>query len=175
MIKAGFQSEKNFKIIFLGETGAGKSSIIEKICSEKVTCLDDCNVEFGTKDLILNDFSVTLQFYNVIDSDKMTILRLKGKTEPFYKDTALLVIVLDLSQKSYVETLSRWFFEIEKYNRLFKRNFKVLCLGTKSDLKNKDFWMHSELLGSTITIYSTKFRQDIRYYEVSSSDCTSCN
>ncbi len=175
MRQTEFNSLKNFKVILLGETGAGKSSIISHLISDTPICLYDCNVEFGTKNIPIKDFSVSIEFFNMIDSSKVNMVRAKGLTNPFFKDTSLVIIVFDLSKPPYVDTVSRWFFEIEKHHRLFAGNFKILCLGTKADLKHENnFFFQSELLGAEINSFSKKFNQHIHYYEVSSSDCNSC-
>ena len=166
-----------FKVILLGETGAGKTSLIEKICSEEsINCMYDCNVEFGSRDIPIQDQSVSIQFYNMIDSQKTNIFRHKNIITPFFKDSSLIIIVFDLSQPSYVETISRWMFEVEKHRNLFNEQFKILCLGTKADKKpNHYFLINSEPLGAEIALLSKKYNQNILYYEVTSKDCNSCN
>ena len=169
-------SPNTFKIILLGETGVGKSSIIERVCSkESVKCLYDCNVELGTKNMLTEDLSVTLQFFNMIDSKNFDVFRLKGLTKKFFSDTSLVIIVFDLTHPAYIETISRWIFEVEKHHSLFQKHFRILCLGTKADLKPKKvFMMNAEPLGMELALLSKKFKQSILYYEVSSKDCDSC-
>lgn len=167
---------QRFKIVFLGDTGVGKSSIIERICSkENISCFEDCNIEVGVKSLPINNLNITLQFFNMIDSTKSHVFRQKRVTGPFFKDTTLVILVIDLTQPSYIETISRWMFEVERNHSLFTKDYKILCLGTKADRKKKNsFLLNSETLSSQMALYSRKFKQNIFYYEVSSKDCNSC-
>jgi len=168
-------SQQRFKIVLLGDTGIGKSSIIERICSkENISCFEDCNVEVGVKNLSIDNLNVTLQFYNMIDSKKSQIFRQKRITGSFFKDTTLIILVIDLSKQSY-ETISRWMFEVEQNHHFFSKKYKILFLGTKGDRRRKDAFLNNlEQLGSQIAVYSNKFKQNILYYEVSSKDCNSC-
>ncbi len=169
--------QKNYKVILLGDTGVGKSSIIEKICSkESIVCHNDCNIEVGSKSISLTNLALKIQFFNMIESEKTDIFRLKRLTFPFYRDTALVILVIDLSQSTYIDTISRWIFEVEQNHNLFSKNFNILCLGTKGDRRRKDIFLNTlEPLGAQIASYSKKFKQNILYYEVSSKDCNSCS
>lgn len=176
-IKNSLESDfQKFKIVLLGDTGIGKSSIIERICSkENISCFEDCNVEVGVKNLPVGNLNVTLQFFNMIDSSKSQIFRQKRVTGSFFKDTTLVILVIDLTQPSYIDTISRWMFEVERNHSLFTKDYRILCLGTKADRKKKNsFLLNSESLSSQMALYSRKFKQNIFYYEVSSKDCNSC-
>jgi GTPase SAR1 family protein len=168
---------KNFKVLLLGETGAGKTSLINKIClPEHVTCLYDCNVEFGYKNEPLNDTEASIQFLTMIESNAEGVLRLKHHIRSFFRDTNIVIIVIDLSHPSFLENFSKWIFEIEKYYKMFQKNFKILCLGTKADVKPKQYFLnYSENLGLEISKLSNKVKQNVFFYEVSSKDDDSCN
>lgn len=168
---------KSFKVVLLGETGAGKTSIIEKLClKEHISCHFDCNVEIGLKELEINNKMIPIQFFNMIDNPRKNIEQYKQIVRPFFKNTSIVIIVLDLTQPDYFSSISEWIAEVETYHHLFYSNFKILCLGTKADKKPKQFFKHqSYVLSSQIASISKQFSQNIFYFEVSSQDCESCN
>ena len=169
-------SNKNFKVVFLGDKGTGKSSIIERICSkEHVSCHLECNVEIGSKELEINGALHNIEFFNMIDNPGNDISTYKRISTPFFKDTSLVIIVIDLSQPDYFSSISKWIFDVENHHHLFEQGYKILCLGTKADKKHKQYFLHqSETLGLQISSISEKFKQNILYYEVTSKDCNSC-
>ena len=180
MVQEYFDETEAFKIVLLGEDGIGKSSIIEKICSkEHITSLENYNIEYGTRIITtpnIQNFRIKINFYNLIDSDKTNIFKYQDIKNFFYKNATLIIIVFDLTATNYVETITKWISEIEKHRRILDHGFKILCMGTKADLRPSDFrTRYSELLGIEIANLSKKFKQDIYYYEVSAQDCNSCN
>ena len=169
-------SNKRFKVVLLGDDGAGKSSIIERICSkEHISCHFECNVETGSKELEINGSLHNIEFFNMIENPRNNIATYKRISNTFFKDTSLVIIVIDLSQPDYISSISKWIFDVEHHHHLFEHDYKILCLGTKADKKLKQYFLHqSETLGLQISSISEKFRQNIFYYEVTSKDCNSC-
>ena len=179
MVQDYFNQNEPFKVVLLGESGIGKSSIIEKICSrDHITSLESYNIEYGSKIISTNNpgnIHLNVHFYNLIDSEKTNIFKYQDIKNFFYKDASLIIIVFDLTKINYVETITRWIAEVEKHRKILNKGFKILCLGTKADLRPKDFkTQYSELLGIEIADLSKKFNQQIFYYEVSAQDCNSC-
>lgn len=177
MDKIQLEDSQVFKVIFLGETGIGKSSIIEKFCShEHIQTFQTHNIEFGKRNLLFKDSELYIHFLNLIDSKKINIFKLQDIRRFFYKNVNLAIIMFDLTVPNYVETINRWTFELEREKEFFHKQFRILCLGTKADLKPKEFSdTYSETLGLKMTELSNKFNQEIFYFEVSSQDCNSCS
>ena len=120
-----------FKIILLGESGVGKTSLINKYVFNKFESspiiTDPDNSDKSMKTIDIDDKnSVELSIYDTTNEKKM------GKiTKNYYKDAHGAIIVFDFGSKESLNKIKHWQKEI---NNNAPKDIVICILGNKSDL-----------------------------------------
>jgi small GTP-binding protein len=119
------------KTIFIGESGVGKTSIINRFINNKF----DNNVEitlgaqFSSKTLEFPKLNISLQFdiWDTAGQEKY-----RSVTKFFYRDSKIVILVYDITRESsFNEIKNFWLNQI----KIFAENNVIICIcGTKSDL-----------------------------------------
>ena len=126
------EPEKELKVILLGESGVGKTNII--------------NVSTGgrfNEDEITTSFSTFSKVYFDIDNYKYQVNlwdtigqeRLKQLTKLFYKNTKIVIFVYDITVKNTFEGLNYW---IEDFRNQVGDDIIKGIIANKSDLFLKE-------------------------------------
>ena len=122
-----------FKIILIGSSGVGKSSLIQRYTQKTFEDVYDCTigVDFFTKTIDVNGKTVKLQIWDTAGTEKY-----RSITSSYYRGSHCALIVFDLTSKDSFESLPTW---IENYykncNQEFDKN--VIMIGNKNDLSEK--------------------------------------
>ena len=122
-----------FKIILIGSSGVGKSSLIQRYTQKTFEDVYDCTigVDFFTKTIDVNGKTVKLQIWDTAGTEKY-----RSITSSYYRGSHCALIVFDLTSKESFESLPTW---IENYykncNQEFDKN--VIMIGNKNDLSEK--------------------------------------
>ena len=122
-----------FKIILIGSSGVGKSSLIQRYTQKTFEDVYDCTigVDFFTKTIDVNGKTVKLQIWDTAGTEKY-----RSITSSYYRGSHCALIVFDLTSKDSFESLPTW---IENYykncNQEFDKN--VILVGNKIDLSEK--------------------------------------
>ena len=125
------KSDYLFKIILLGDTAVGKSSIVARYTHNtfdeelKATI----GVEFGAKTIVLEDKIIKAQIWDTAGQEKFGAL-----TRYYYQGVSGSLMVYDITNKESFEHIREW-------NSVLMQNtenttIKIL-IGNKSDLKAK--------------------------------------
>ena len=120
----------NFKVIIIGDSGVGKSSILKR--AVKNTFDDNYQATVGFEFLlmhfIVNDFKIKLQIWDTCGQEMYRSL-----VQGFYRNTSLAVLVYDISRKETYEGLDIWIKDIR--SRLDPQ-VPIFIAGNKYDLEN---------------------------------------
>ena len=121
----------NFKIIIIGNSGIGKSSITNR----------------GTKNIFYNDFSSTIGFenysFNIKLEEKIIHLHIwdtcgqekfRSLIQNFYRKASLAFIVYSVTDRESFEQLDTWIREVK--NNTDNVDIKIFLIGNKIDLEN---------------------------------------
>ena len=128
-------SGKDFKVVFMGAAGVGKTSLIHRYCMGKFSdnTLATVGVSFFSKRVQLEKSEITLMIWDTAGEE-----RFRSVAPSLLRGTDGLVIVYDLTRPS---TLT----EIDFYFRMFLDMVKVqhdkppvLLLGNKHDLVDEE-------------------------------------
>ena len=157
------ESEKKydyiFKLILIGSSGVGKSSIlkryIQKIFEEEYTCT--IGVDFFMKSLNISNKSIKLQLWDTAGTEKF-----KSITTGYYRGANAAFVVFDLTYKSSFESVSEWIQNYYKYSNPDSEKY-VILIGNKSDLKEKREISEEE-------IYDFAKNNKIKYFETSAKN-----
>jgi len=144
-----------FNILFLGNIGVGKTSIIKRYINNdyyNITC-STIGVDFFIKTIEKDNKIYKMHIWDAAGNEKFTPLLYS-----YYKESALAVLVYDMTDtESFIE-IENW---INKYYTINNINKSILIVGNKSDLIRKKH-VSSEIGEQLAAKYNTK------YIEVSS-------
>lgn len=121
---------KNLKLLFLGESGVGKTSLIFKLISGEVP--EEWRLLAGFSEI--PHYDITLHSVNyqlwIYDSWKLDEL---DRRAILYADTDVFVLCFDISNRYSFESLSTRFIpEL----RVLMPNIPILLVGNKADLRS---------------------------------------
>ena len=121
-----------FKIITIGDSGVGKTSIIRKYLYNifEQQTLNTIGLNFSFKEIILkNKTKVKLKILDTAGQEKYNSL-----TKTYYKNADGVLFVFDISSKKSFESLQNW-MELFKENHNGNKNIPVYLIGNKCDLE----------------------------------------
>lgn len=148
-----------FKIILIGSSGVGKSSIlqryIQKSFNESYSCT--IGVDFFMKSIEIGEDTVKLQLWDTAGTEKYRSL-----TTSYYRGAHAAYVVFDLTNRETFDVLPQW---IENYYKFSNADLEknIILIGNKSDLAEKRV-INKEEIDNFIKI------NGIVYYETSAKN-----
>ena len=135
------------KVILLGESGSGKTSLINAAIGNKFDennkNTTTMNCSFVKLSKIINDREYTINLWDTIGQEKFRSL-----TKVFYKNSDIVIFVFDITSKESFDDLNYWFNTVE--DELGNKAIKGLA-ANKIDLYDKQ-----EVDDDTIKNYANK-------------------
>lgn len=123
------------KIIILGDSGVGKTSLINQYVNRKFTLSYRRTVgaDFATKDVFVDDKVVTLQIWDTVGQERFQSIGV-----PFYRGADCVILVYDVTSLESLESLKLWKDEFVIQGAPSDlENFPFIVLGNKIDLEKK--------------------------------------
>ena len=119
--------ELKFKILLLGDSGVGKTSMILKYVDNffPQTHIATIGVEFKTKIITKGKYKITLNIWDTAGQE-----RFKSITRSFFSGSTGIIFVYDITRRETFSGVRKWIKDAEGYGK-FDR---VLC-GNKVDLE----------------------------------------
>ena len=147
-------SQQSFKIIIVGNTAAGKSCILLRLWGEEFPSEHEATigVAFVTQEIDLGDKKIIL---NIWDTAGQEIFR--SITRSYYRETACVLAVYDLTDMHSFEKISDWVNEVRE---VAPPSVAVVLVANKKDITGNR--MISEEIGR-----STAESLDALFFEVS--------
>ncbi len=148
-----------FKIILIGSSSVGKSSIlrryIQKVFNDVYSCT--LGVDFFMKTIDVGEKSIKLQLWDTAGTEKF-----RSITTGYYRGANAAFVVFDLTSKPTFDCLSEWIENYYKYSNPYSEK-NVVLIGNKSDLIEKREVKEEEI---------DSFAKDnnIKYFETSAKD-----
>lgn len=121
---------KEFKIILIGSTSVGKTSIFNKFITGEfpLNIKSTINIECKTKFLKIDNNL----FVKLIIWDTCGVEIFRAVTKQYYKGAQAVILVFDLTdQKSFNDLNSTWLKDVKNYA---DKNVQILIVGNKLDL-----------------------------------------
>ena len=120
-----------FKLILIGDSSVGKSSILSRFADNKFTesNISTIGVDFSVKTLEIENKIVKLQIW-----DTSGQCRFKSITQSYYRGAHGVVLVYDVSKPDSFQSLVQWLDNIEKH---CVTKVNILIVGNKVDLGRK--------------------------------------
>ena len=125
--------KKKIKIILVGDSGVGKTTIIKQYISKMFckTTLSTIGSEYNIKEIEINNEKIILQIW-----DTPGQVRLRTMTKNFIQNSDIAIIVCDITNKESFDNLNEWFNTFN--NTIDINNIIIGIAANKSDLFEKE-------------------------------------
>ena len=120
----------NYKLLLLGDTNVGKTSIFERFIKGTFTEIKGASIgiDFETKPFKYKNTNYTIDLYDTAGQE-----RFRSITKVYYKNGEGYFIVFDLTNENSLNSIQYWIDSIKEYSE----ESKFIILGNKDDLKDK--------------------------------------
>ena len=126
-------SEKPIKVILLGETGTGKTSLIN--VSIGINFKEKLDLTFSNS-YVIKKININNQIYNLEIWDTIGQERYKHLTKLFFKGSKIVILVYDKSKKESFNKIDFWFNEVKTV--LNTDEIILAIVANKDDLEIND-------------------------------------
>ncbi|KAH7128846.1 GTP-binding protein ypt3 [Dactylonectria macrodidyma] len=119
-----------FKLIFLGDSGVGKSNLLSQSTTNTFNpdSKSTIGVDFATRSVIINSKTIKAQVWDTAGQERYRALKTaycRGATGAFF--------VYDISRRGSFESIERWLKELQDYG---EPDAIRMLVGNKTDLKH---------------------------------------
>ncbi|XP_055695035.1 ras-related protein Rab-18-B [Lutzomyia longipalpis] len=122
-----------FKILIIGESGVGKSSLLLRFVEDNFDADQSITigVDFKTKIVNIDGVNVKLAIWDTAGQERFRTL-----TPSYYRDAQGAILVYDVTKKNTFQKLELWLNELEIYGT--RPNMAKMVVGNKIDQPNRD-------------------------------------
>ncbi len=121
----------NFKLIIIGDTGVGKSSVLKR--AVKNIFDENYQATIGFEFLLMhfkvNDLKLKLQIWDTCGQEMYRSL-----VQGFYHNSSLALLVYEINNKKSFENLEFWLKDLRQNT---EKDLPVFIIGNKNDLERK--------------------------------------
>ena len=123
-------NQNQIKIVLLGETNVGKTTIFQRFCDNKVdkSCISTIGVEFKIKTYKYKGKVYSLQIFDTAGQE-----RFRSVGEAYFRIGDGFFIIFDLTNIDSLKAVNEW---IDKVNQTIE-NPKFIIVGNKDDIKEQ--------------------------------------
>ena len=117
------------KIIFVGDSGVGKTTMIKNLNEEPYKDLNESSIgiDFYSKKIKYKGTEIRLQIWDTAGQEKY-----RGLIPSYIRNAALIFLIYDISSKESFDNLTQWIEFINSYEKT-----KIVLCGNKIDLENE--------------------------------------
>ena len=125
------QYDLTFKLIFIGDSGVGKSCLTSKAVKNNFEEYYQATVgfEFLTFNMIVNKMVIKLQIWDTCGQEIY-----KSLISNFYRNSSLAVLVYSIDSKDSFEHVGKWLDELKNQAN---PDIRIFLVGNKADLEEK--------------------------------------
>ncbi|XP_059619528.1 ras-related protein Rab-18-B [Phlebotomus argentipes] len=122
-----------FKILIIGESGVGKSSLMLRFVEDNFDADQSITigVDFKTKIVNIDGVNVKLAIWDTAGQERFRTL-----TPSYYRDAQGAILVYDVTKKNTFQKLDLWLNELEIYGT--RPNMAKMVVGNKIDQPNRE-------------------------------------
>jgi Ras-related protein Rab-2A len=115
------------KVIIIGDSGVGKTTILTQFVHERYNNQHDLTigVDFGTKCLNINGVDIKLQIWDTAGQEAF-----RSISRSYYKGAKVAIIVFDVRSVNYFNKVNSWIDDLQLHND----NVKIIIVGNKKDM-----------------------------------------
>ncbi|SCU91240.1 LAFA_0F02630g1_1 [Lachancea sp. 'fantastica'] len=126
------KSLTKYKIVFLGEQGVGKTSLITRFMYDT---FDDhyqatIGIDFLSKTMYLDDKTIRLQLWDTAGQE-----RFRSLIPSYIRDSHVAIVVYDVTSKKSFEYIDKWVEDVKSERG--EENVVLCIVGNKNDLSDE--------------------------------------
>ena len=127
------QNVLSYKVIFLGDTAVGKTSLIFRFCEDKYdeAFTATIGIDIKTKNYIYQDKKIELDIWDSAGQE-----RYKSLAKNSFQGADGIILVYDLSNKKTFQNIKVWYNHIKDMIDINK--VAIIIVGNKSDLPERE-------------------------------------
>lgn len=120
-----------FKLLVIGDSGVGKSSIIFRYCNNDFdhNFITTIGVDFKTKTLTVYNKTIKLQIWDTAGQERFRTI-----TRAYYRGAQAILLVYDITDIPSFNNVKNWLSYIKDNS---SSDVLVILVGNKSDLEHK--------------------------------------
>ena len=124
--------DKSIKVIFLGDSNVGKSSIIERIKKNTFNINQRATISLEHHNLIIqiDSYIIRLQIWDTAGQEKFNSI-----TSSYYKSTDVVIFVYSINSRNSFERITQWAKQVDDNSSKDEQQLRFL-IGNKSDLNS---------------------------------------
>ena len=125
------KSDHNFKFVVIGDTGAGKSSVLLRFADNAFqdSYMATVAVDFRHRTVTINGESCKLQIWDTAGQERYRMI-----TSAYYRGADAIVMVYDVTNQESIRHINDWMAEV---NRYAAPDTCKLLIGNKCDLESQ--------------------------------------
>ncbi|EAR85334.1 Rab-family small GTPase (macronuclear) [Tetrahymena thermophila SB210] len=123
------QLDYQFKILLIGDSGVGKTSIMNRFTENKfnVEIKSTIGVEYSKKTMVIDQAVIQASIWDTAGQE-----RFRSLAKNYYKGAIGALLVFDVTRPHTLENIQKiWLQEVEQHA---SKNIKMILIGNKSDL-----------------------------------------
>ena len=122
-----------FKIVLVGDSGVGKSSIVTRIAKDtfSMDTLSTIGVEFINKSFDINNKVVKAQIWDTAGAE-----RFRSVTSQYYRGVVGALVCYDITKLSSFQNVNTWLTDLQTHA---DDDIKIMIVGNKCDLTKTIF------------------------------------
>lgn len=143
------------KIIIVGDSGIGKSSLINMYCDGNFTdsYISTIGVDFKLKNIDITNKKYRLKVWDTAGQERFRTI-----TSIYYRGANIVMLMFDLTNKNTFDGLNKWIQEIK--HQMENDNYEIVLIGNKcEDIKTREIEINK--------IHSFAEHHGMDYFEVS--------
>ncbi|EDV45916.1 ras-related protein Rab-18 [Drosophila erecta] len=121
-------ADRAIKLLVIGESGVGKSSLIRRFVENKFDMNHDVTIGMDFKSKVMNVDGID---YKVALWDTAGAERFRSLTPSFYRKALGAILVYDITNRDSLVKLETWLAELDSYSD--NPNIAIIVVGNKID------------------------------------------
>ena len=124
-------ADAEFKLLLIGDSGAGKSSLLLRFAVDTYTesFISTIGVDFKSRTIEVDGKTIKLQIWDTAGQERFRTI-----TSSYYRGTHGIIVVFDVTDQESFDNVKQWLHEIDRYA---SADVKKLLVGNKCDLASK--------------------------------------
>jgi len=119
-----------FKVVLIGDSGVGKSSLLSRFARDKFNSESKSTfgLEFATRSTVVDGKTIKAQIWDTAGQE-----RYRAIISAYYHCAVGALLVYDISKRLTYENVDRWLRELRDHA---DQNIVIMLVGNKSDLRH---------------------------------------